>query len=178
MIHGDPIETLAAAMHAACLRDLPVIEYQSADWEATRKEREKDPNTKPPTKAATRRPQPDDCRIIMFPEMWGSTALGYGGMGGAAMTEAYTVIVLHERKSAIYWGCGQLGYLVDTGCPLFREQLDKRNTYDRRDARLKGLSGLVFPDYYVKSWIEPEQKEAAKKAAAEAKAAKRKGKTP
>lgn len=29
----------------------------------------------------------------MFPQTWGSTALGFGGIGGQAMTTAYTTVV-------------------------------------------------------------------------------------
>lgn len=32
-----PIETLAGALHAACLRDLPDIHYRDRDWAAHRK---------------------------------------------------------------------------------------------------------------------------------------------
>lgn len=31
--------------------------------------------------------------VYTFPQMWGSTALGFGGIGGQAMTEAYTTVV-------------------------------------------------------------------------------------
>lgn len=47
-------------------------------------------------------------------QMWGSTATGWGGMGGAAMTEQYTVVVENSYLgiAGIYWG-GQLAYLVE-----------------------------------------------------------------
>lgn len=31
--------------------------------------------------------------LTTFKQMWGSTALGFGGFGGQAMTEAYTTVV-------------------------------------------------------------------------------------
>ena len=49
----------------------------------------------------------------MFPQTWGSTALGYGGMGGAAITSAYTVIVTDHNISCVYFGHGQLAYRVN-----------------------------------------------------------------
>jgi hypothetical protein len=48
----------------------------------------------------------------MFPEVWGSTALGFGGMGGASMTPAYTVIVSRPNVAAVYWG-GGFAYAVE-----------------------------------------------------------------
>lgn len=32
--------------------------------------------------------------MLMFKQTWGSTALGFGGIGGCAMTSAYTTVVL------------------------------------------------------------------------------------
>ena len=31
-------------------------------------------------------------RCNVFPQVWGSTTLGFGGIDGSAMTEAYTVV--------------------------------------------------------------------------------------
>lgn len=43
----------------------------------------------------SRRPTPADITVrAMFPQAWGSTALGFGGIGGQSMTSAYS-IVLH-----------------------------------------------------------------------------------
>lgn len=49
----------------------------------------------------------------MFPQTWGSTALGFGGVGGQAITGAYTVIVECHRTGnrAVYFG-GRFAYLV------------------------------------------------------------------
>lgn len=49
----------------------------------------------------------DDLTWFSFPETWGSTALGFGGMGGAAMTTAQTYIVMADLNEAyVYWGGG------------------------------------------------------------------------
>lgn len=50
----------------------------------------------------------------MFPQTWGSTALGFGGIGGQAITNAYTIIVEceHTGYRAVYFGGGKLAYLV------------------------------------------------------------------
>lgn len=39
-----------------------------------------------------------------FPQMWGSTALGFGGIGGAAMTTAQTYVVFTYESVFVYFG--------------------------------------------------------------------------
>lgn len=39
-----------------------------------------------------------------FPQTWSSTALGFGGIGGAAMTRAQTVIVGYGNHFVVYFG--------------------------------------------------------------------------
>lgn len=124
-----PIETLAAALHAACLRDLPEIHYRDRDWEAHRAKmnslsreekaelyaRERSSGqVEGPFIEKSRRPTPHGCEVMMFPQTWGSTALGFGGIGGQAITTAYTVIVSCDQSgaSAVYFG-GQFAYLVE-----------------------------------------------------------------
>lgn len=58
------------------------------------------------------RPGLDDIEICVFPQQWGSTALGYGGIGGAAMTTAYTFVITCGMLSCVYFGCGRLAYKV------------------------------------------------------------------
>lgn len=67
-----------------------------------------------PMKDATRRPDDSECEVFaMFTQTWGSTALGYGGIGGAAMTPAYTTVVLGPQgHQVIYWN-GNFAYMVD-----------------------------------------------------------------
>lgn len=127
-----PVETLAQALYAACLRDLPEIHYRDRDWAAHRammdgmtreqkaefvsKERATG-QVEGPHIEKTRRPTPHDCEVVMFPQTWSSTALGFGGVGGAAFTSAYTVIVQSgpTRDAAVYFG-GRLAYLVPRDC--------------------------------------------------------------
>lgn len=42
-----------------------------------------------------------DFEAIVFPQTWGSTALGFGGFGGQAMTRAYTTVI-HEIRTDTY----------------------------------------------------------------------------
>ena len=78
----DPFTQLHEALAAATHRDLPDVEYETRDWIEYRNTG-KDVRIK-----KTRRPMTDEVTVTMFLEMWGSTALGYGGMGGSAMTNA------------------------------------------------------------------------------------------
>lgn len=127
---GHHIESLSAALHAACLRDLPAITYQDRDWEAHwtyitsltadeklhyYAEEQRTGEMQGPMVTLTRRPAPDKCDVWMFPQSWGSTALGYDGMGGQAITSAHTTIVecCTTRAIAVYFGSGgRLAYLV------------------------------------------------------------------
>lgn len=115
---GSPFNPLHEAVSAAVHRDLPDINYEDRDWEAWKK-LDKDAqgqamksNTVPRVKK-TRRPMSDEVEVVMFPQTWGSTALGYGGIGGAAMTPAYTVIVTYHNYSCVYFGYGRLAYMID-----------------------------------------------------------------
>ncbi len=134
MSTDNPIETLAASLHAGCLRDLPDIEYRDRDWEAHRKfmnglsneekvalhAKEKETGqVEGPFVEKIRRPSPHDCEVVMFPQTWGSTALGFGGVGGQAFTNAYTVVVECARAGAkaVYFG-GRFAYLVPYRAPL------------------------------------------------------------
>lgn len=53
------------------------------------------------------------CKVYSFPQGWGSTALGFGGIGGASMTEAQTTVIFNETRSymAVFFG-DRLAYEV------------------------------------------------------------------
>ena len=56
-----------------------------------------------------------DLVLHTFPQMWGSTALGFDVIGGQAMTEAYTTVV-HERVTntfVIFFGEKPCYSLID-----------------------------------------------------------------
>lgn len=142
---GYPIQALHSALAQALYKDLPDIQYQNRDWDAYRQMTEADKalaiksNTVPMI-SASRRPRDEDVEVVMFPQTWGSTALGYGGMGGAAVTSAYTVIVSDHSVSCVYFGEGELAYKVDhnssspQGRENWREDLASRNIKERAKA--------------------------------------------
>jgi hypothetical protein len=103
---GHPQVALTDALIDALGHRLPDIEYQY--------QTPMDRRAGLPTETRTRRPEMRDVEVRMFPETWGSTALGFGGMGGSAMTPAYTVVVFCGRYAAVYWG-GGFGYMVEPG---------------------------------------------------------------
>jgi len=53
-----------------------------------------------------------DFEVTMFAQTWGSTALGFGGIGGAAMTPAYTVILSRGNNYNVYFG-GRHAYSIN-----------------------------------------------------------------
>lgn len=47
----------------------------------------------------------DADEIYIFDQVWGSTALGFGGMGGQAMTRAMTYVIIQNYEDAyVYFG--------------------------------------------------------------------------
>lgn len=43
-----------------------------------------------------------DINVHMIKQMWGSTAGGWGGIGGSAMTSSYTIVIEPARGKAIF----------------------------------------------------------------------------
>lgn len=61
------------------------------------------------------RPSLDDFEIYTFEQIWGSTALGFGGVGGQAMTSARTYVFVPEscyEKCFVYFA-GRFAYAVN-----------------------------------------------------------------
>ena len=67
----------------------------------------------------------DDIDVYVFPQTWGSTALGYGGIGGSMMTSASTVVLYAncENIVRVYFGCGLLAYEIKNPNRLFFEDM-------------------------------------------------------
>jgi hypothetical protein len=114
-----PIESIAEAINRACLIDLPNIEYQ---YRKPKSEK---------TETRERRPEKQECRVYHFPQVWSSTALGFGGIGGAAITEAYTtVVILQSEEAACVYFDGKLAYKVNDFNETFMEHLKKQRMND------------------------------------------------
>lgn len=129
MKSGDPLNDLAAAIHQACLRDLPEIHYMGYD---SKKAKLQIPYSEKCTQPMTRRPTPYDLDDVeMWSQMWGSTALGFGGMGGAAMTTATVILVWmnNRRNVAVYFG-GRHAYTITNPNEKFWEHYTKKQMGD------------------------------------------------
>ena len=60
-------------------------------------------------------PTIDDFELYTFEQVWGSTSLGFGGMGGQAMTSARTYVFIPmtcNQKCFVYFA-GRFAYAVD-----------------------------------------------------------------
>lgn len=112
-----PLNDLHDAMAHAEYEGFSDIEYETRDWEKIRaaKTPEEKAQAVHATDLATRRPNARDFGVYaMFPQTWGSTALGHGGMGGASMTTAYTIVLecQHTGEFLVYFG-GSFCYKVN-----------------------------------------------------------------
>jgi hypothetical protein len=112
----NPITDLADCIAHAQYVGFSDIEYERMDYDAVRNARtaEEKRASMSATVKALRRPTTRDFGVYaMFPQTWSSTALGHGGMGGAAMTAAYTVVLecYHTQEFLVYFG-GQYCYTV------------------------------------------------------------------
>lgn len=104
----NPIIDLADCIAHAQYEGFSDIEYETRDWEEYRKT-QKDVRI-----PARRRPTTRDFGVYsMFTQTWGSTALGHGGVGGSAMTTAYTIVLecQHTGEFLVYFG-GRYCYAV------------------------------------------------------------------
>jgi hypothetical protein len=117
MMH-NPIQVLHEALGAALYRDLPDVTYEVEDWKALKalskeEQAEAYKNKTFPKIKRTERPRPEEVEVYLFPQTWGSTALGYGGVGGSAMTADYTVVVVLYNDVCVYFGRDQLAYKLN-----------------------------------------------------------------
>ncbi len=74
------------------------------------------------------RPTIDDFELHTFNQTWGSTALGFGGIGGQAMTQARTYVfvpVSCSQKCLVYFA-GRFAYKADY-CDNLKEDIRQQN---------------------------------------------------
>ena len=112
----DPFRDLHSSMAHAQYEGFSDIHYETRDFEAIRnaKSAEEKRQAMTATTPAVRRPTIRDIQIYnIFPQTWGSTALGHGGMGGASVTTAYTIVLecYSTGEFLVYFG-GQMCYKV------------------------------------------------------------------
>lgn len=142
---GSALMAVHSALAQALYKDLPDISYENRDWDTWRKldkqaQADAIRTKSEPKVTSTRRPYEHDVEVLLFPQTWGSTALGYGGMGGAAVTTAYTVIVHDHACWCVYFGEGELAYKLEyeqmspEGRQNLRDDIQSHHMMDRHKA--------------------------------------------
>ena len=138
----NPIETLAGAMAHAAYEAFPEYTYKDRDWpkhdawRATLKREEYKTAVAPDDcwVEKTRRHSMYDLTVYsMFPQTWGSTALGFGGIGGQAITSAYVCVIESGLvgQFAVYFG-GQLAYVIKRPNAAFMEDIASHRMVDAK----------------------------------------------
>ena len=136
----NPIETLAGAMAHAAYEAFPVYVYQDRDWAKHDKWRSSLSREEMKTAVA-----PADCYVektrkhsmydltvfTMFPQTWSSTALGFQGIGGQAITSAYVCIIESNLlgQLAVYFG-ERLAYVIKRPNEKFMEDIASQRMVD------------------------------------------------
>ena len=115
------LNDVAAAMFDACANHL--LSFEVTDFK-----REK--HAKRPT-------QYDIQGIEVFQQMWGSTALGFGGIGGAAMTTCNVIIITGPMGDrCVYFGSG-FAYHIQRPNRQFADDVTSKRVSDVRSAKKK-----------------------------------------
>jgi hypothetical protein len=117
----NPLRDLHEALAHAQYEGFSDIHYEQRDIEAVRNAKTAADRAAAlhVTTPATRRPTDRDFWVYcMFAQTWGSTALGHGGMGGASMTTAYTIVLeCHATQEFLVYFGGQMCYKVSRRSP-------------------------------------------------------------
>lgn len=127
----NPVGNLHACLAHAVYQGFDDIVYEDRDWEHYQKTKEDKRITK------TRKHSEYDISVqAMFPQVWGSTALGFGGIGGAAMTTAYTIVLTSDVQGhyCVYFG-SQLAYKIDRPNRVFFEDVANMSMHARAGAK-------------------------------------------
>jgi hypothetical protein len=152
----NPIETLAGCMAHAAYEAFPEYRYKDRNWEKYRVWQDTVFNKlsqedKKKLYAEERQTGvamgPADCYVEklrkhsfydltlynMFPQTWSSTALGFGGIGGQAITSAYVCVIESNLigQYAVYFG-GRLAYVIERPNEKFVEDITRQRMVDAR----------------------------------------------
>lgn len=75
-----------------------------------------------------------DIDFTIFQQVWGSTALGFSGIGGQALTTAYTFVVYYRNIYYVYFG-SRFAYEVDLPNEHFELDLADRQLKSVKEAQ-------------------------------------------
>lgn len=136
----NPIETLHSAMAHAAYVAFSDYTYQDRNWDKhdawrSTLKREEYKTAVAPADCfieKTRKHTDYDMTVsAMFVQTWGSTALGFGGMGGQAITSAYVCVIESNLtgEHAVYFH-GRLAYVIKHPNEKFWEDVHKHRMVD------------------------------------------------
>jgi len=113
------VNDLHMVMAHAVYEGFPEYEYESRDFN--------NPDRDARVVKKTRHTEYNLTVKAMFPQVWSSTALGFGGIGGQAITTAYTTVVESDIDASccVYFG-GQFAYRIERPNEQFFEDLMKQ----------------------------------------------------
>lgn len=118
----SPLEVLSRALASAVYTDLPDIKEYHRDLSVKLTDAERQTlQTRQKTEGLqvwpgqwkSRRPSYEEVTVVgMFAQDWASTALGFGGVGGQAASQAYSIVLeSHDGTRAVYFNAG-LAYII------------------------------------------------------------------
>jgi hypothetical protein len=117
----NPVGTLASCLAHAMYQGFPEIVYETRDWSRSKEE--------PMAMVSkTRHHSEYDVEVYaVFAQVWASTALGFGGLGGQAITTAYTTVLRSSvtDEFCIYFG-GRFAYRIVNANERFYEDIKQR----------------------------------------------------
>lgn len=128
---SNGISELHLAYAHAVYEGFPEYTYTDRDWEHYRKTKEDRRVVK-----SSRHSEYNIAILAMFSQTWSSTALGFGGMGGQAITSAY-VIVLKSNQGAgycVYFG-GRFAYRIEEPNAHFYRDIREHQMADVAEAK-------------------------------------------
>ena len=138
-----PLDTLAMCLSHAAYDAFPEYTYKDRDWgkhdkwrsTLTREERKTAVAPADCYIEKTRKHSLNDITVYsMFIQTWGSTALGFGGIGGQAITSAYVVVIESSLLGvfAVYFG-GRFAYKIDRPSERFFADVSNFKMLDVKD---------------------------------------------
>lgn len=75
--------------------------------------------------------------VYVFQQTWGSTALGFGGIGGSSLTTAWThVVMTSDEKYHVFFN-GRHAYSIENPTDKFKSDLANRHMLSVQEAQEK-----------------------------------------
>lgn len=127
----NPVSKLHQSIAHAVYVAAPDVQYEQKDFAQSKE------LGHPVYKTKYRRPREDEILVMeMFPQVWASTALGFGGIGGSAMTTAYTIVLMFNDLCMVYFD-GRYAYTVSNSgdTQRFEKDLSTKNLASCSDAK-------------------------------------------